>query len=154
MRPQAVLRQVDPRGGEVVPLIPEIIGTIEAREERHWDRVLTAMVDVVHGPRGTARRVGVGADYRMAGKTGTAQLFGVGQDEKYEVDKVDTRLRDHGLFIAFAPAERPRIAVAILVENAGSGSRSAAPIARRVFDHYLRGDPESSEDDALITAAN
>jgi penicillin-binding protein 2 len=102
-----------------------------------WDEVITAMMEVTHGTRGTARRIGQGAPYRIAGKTGTAQVIGMGQDEEYEVEEIPEELRDHALFIAFAPVEAPRIALAIIVENGGSGSASAAPIARVLFDHYL-----------------
>ena len=97
-----------------------------------------AMTDVVHGARGTARRIASDA-YRIAGKTGTAQVFGIAQEEEYEESEVAAHLRDHGLFVGFAPAEDPRIAVAVVVENGGSGSRSAAPVARAVMDRYLLG---------------
>ena len=102
--------------------------------------VAGAMVDVVHGARGTARRI-AGTAYRIAGKTGTAQVFGIAQEEEYEEEEVAAHLRDHGLFIGYAPADDPRIAVAVVVENGGSGSRSAAPVARAVMDSYLLDDP-------------
>jgi penicillin-binding protein 2 len=101
--------------------------------------VVGAMTDVVHGARGTARRIATG-EYRIAGKTGTAQVFTVAQEEEYEEEEVAAELRDHGLFVGFAPADKPRIAVAVVVENGGSGSRSAAPVARAVMDRYLLGD--------------
>jgi len=86
---------------------------------------------------GTAHRMGRKAHHRIAGKTGTAQVFGIKQDEKYVKADVSARLRDHALFIAFSPPEAPQIAVAVIVENGGSGSSTAAPIARRVIDYYL-----------------
>ena len=95
------------------------------------------MVAVTTGARGTAVRAARGAAYTIAGKTGTAQVFTVGQDEEYDEETVAERLRDHALFVAFAPAEQPRIAIAVLVENGGHGSSAAAPIARAVFDAYL-----------------
>jgi len=140
LRPQVVLRQEAGEEDEASILIPEIMGTIKVEKEEHWNRVIGAMEDVVHGARGTARRVGAGAVYRMAGKTGTAQVIGIAQDEDYEEDEIAPHLRDHGLFLAFAPAERPRIAVAVVVENGGSGSGSAAPVARQVLDYYLTHD--------------
>ena len=73
----------------------------------------------------------------MAGKSGTSQVFSLSQDEEYDEEEVDERLRDHALFIAFAPLEQPRIAVAVVVENGSSGSRVAAPIARALMDQYL-----------------
>ena len=88
--------------------------------------------------RGTAAATaGRNMTYEIAGKTGTAQVFSVGQNEKYNEKMVPERLRDHSWFIAFAPAEAPRIAVAVLVENGGFGSTGAAPIARKVMDAWL-----------------
>ena len=86
---------------------------------------------------GTASRSAAGAGYRIAGKTGTAQVFTVAQNAKYSEKGLDERLRDHAWFVAFAPAEAPKIAVAVLVENGRSGSGVAAPIARKVMDAYL-----------------
>ena len=87
---------------------------------------------------GTAARAFAGAEYVSAGKTGTAQVFSL-KGEKYTEGKVNERLRDHALFIAFAPADNPKIALAVLVENGGFGAQAAAPIARQVFDYYLLG---------------
>ena len=77
------------------------------------------------------------APYQMAGKSGTAQVFSVAQEDEYNEDEVDERLRDHALFVSFAPLENPRIAVAVVIENGSSGSRVAAPIARAIMDEYL-----------------
>jgi penicillin-binding protein 2 len=79
----------------------------------------------------------------MAGKSGTAQVFSLSQDEEYDEEELDERLRDHALFIAFAPLEEPRIAVAVVVENGSSGSRVAAPIARALMDQYLEVDGDA-----------
>ncbi|MCC7411334.1 MAG: penicillin-binding protein 2 [Gammaproteobacteria bacterium] len=106
-------------------------------ESGHWDTVLEAMHEVVQGPTGTARRSAEGAAYRFAGKTGTSQLFGIKQNESVNEQDVAERLRDHALFIAFAPFEAPEIAVAVVVENGGGGSRTAAPIARQILDQYF-----------------
>jgi penicillin-binding protein 2 len=95
---------------------------------------------------GTSARVFAGAGYRSGGKTGTAQAVGLSQKEKYNAAKMEERLRDHSLYIAFAPANDPTIALAVIVENAGFGSASAAPIARRVFDYWLLGQYPNSED--------
>jgi penicillin-binding protein 2 len=118
---------------------PEYVAAPEVSPD-DWQTVVHFMEEVVHGARGTARRVGEGAPYRFAGKTGTSQLFGLSQGDTPAEKEIDERLRDHALFIAFAPADKPLIAVAIIVENGGSGSRTAAPIARKLFDHYLRVD--------------
>ena len=111
--------------------------TIEFSKEYFWDQVISAMVGVMHKPNGTAYRVGRDAKYKIAGKTGTAQVFSLGEDEEYEEEKIEEKLRDHGLFIAFAPVDEPKIAIAVIVENAGSGSKTAAPVAKAVMDHYL-----------------
>ena len=142
LRPRIVDRAVDPAGGVIKDVEPETVGTIESLDGSNWQRVIEAMVGVVHGTRGTAKRINNGIEYRMAGKTGTAQVFTLGQDEKYDADKLDKKLHDHGLFIAFAPVEEPRIAVAVVVENGESGSKAAAPLARIVIDAYLGDTPE------------
>jgi penicillin-binding protein 2 len=95
---------------------------------------------------GTSASSFVGAEYTSGGKTGTAQVFTIKQNEKYVASKVDERLRDHALFIAYAPAENPKVALAMVVENAGFGAQSSAPIARRVFDYVLLGMYPSQED--------
>ncbi len=116
----------------------------------HWDIISDAMVGVVHNTRGTASRAVTGLDYKMAGKTGTAQVVGIKQDERYDASKLAKLQLDHALFIAFAPAENPRIAVAVIVENGEHGSSTAAPIAREVIDAFLAfyppGEPESETD--------
>jgi penicillin-binding protein 2 len=108
------------------------------------DVIRKAMVGV--NLEGTSSGSFVSAEYTSAGKTGTAQVYTIKQNEKYVAGKVDERLRDHALFIAFAPAEDPKVALAMVVENAGFGAQSAAPIARRVFDYLLLGLYPSQED--------
>jgi penicillin-binding protein 2 len=95
---------------------------------------------------GTSARVFAGAGYQSGGKTGTAQAVGLKQNEKYSAHRVDEHLRDHALYIAFAPLADPQIAVAVIVENAGWGAAAAAPIARRLFDFMLLGRVPSEED--------
>tara|TARA_Y100001960_G_scaffold333770_1_gene440861 strand:- start:525 stop:2420 length:1896 start_codon:yes stop_codon:yes gene_type:complete len=95
------------------------------------------MIDVVHGSKGTARAIGIGLPYIIAGKTGTSQLISItDHDEKDRINTPDN-LVDHALFVAFAPADNPRIVIAIVVENGGSGSKAAAPIAKKIFDYYF-----------------
>ncbi len=96
-----------------------------------------AMVDVTDSPRGTARRIGADSPYKMAAKTGTSQVIGIKQNERYKESEVALRHRDHALFIAFAPAEDPKIAIAIIAENGGHGGSTAGPMARKVMDFYL-----------------
>jgi penicillin-binding protein 2 len=139
-RPRLVAAVRDPVSGELRELPPEALPDVEVSDPAMWDGVLEGMEAVVSGERGTARRIAVDAPYRIAGKTGTAQLFSIGQDEKYEADETPEELRDHAWFIAFAPVEAPQLAVAVLVENGGFGSRSAAPVARQVFDAWFESE--------------
>jgi len=141
-RPRLVRALVDPQTHVVEELTPKALPPIELKHAENWDIIINAMVAVTSGPRGTALRAGRGATYSIAGKTGTAQVFSVGQTEKYNEKDVAERLRDHALFIAFAPAEAPKLAIAVLVENGGFGSAAAAPIARAIFDKYLVKAPQ------------
>ena len=141
LRPRVVSRAVDAAGGDIEEFEPEPMAPVRSIESPNWEGVVEAMIGVVHGPRGTARRISDGLAYRIAGKTGTAQVFTTRQDEEYDPEKLDKKLHDHGLFIAFAPVERPRIAVAVVVENGGSGSGVAAPLARTIIDAYLGDAP-------------
>ena len=109
-------------------------------DSNNVESIVEAMIDVVHGARGTARRISQGIDYQIAGKTGTAQVFTVRQEESYNESEVDKKLRDHALFVAFAPADHPRIAISVIVENGGHGGSVAAPIAGEVIKKYLAGD--------------
>jgi penicillin-binding protein 2 len=127
----------DARTGEIRELQPTPLPTVKVDDPKYWDVVIGGMVGVTNDPWGTARRAQLGAPYKIAGKTGTAQVFTVGQTEKYNEKDVTERLRDHALFISFAPADDPKIAVAVVVENGRSGSGTAAPIARKIFDAYL-----------------
>lgn len=108
---------------------------IELRKEGHWDVIFNSMKRVVHGSRGTARATGLGMTFKMAGKTGTAQVFSIAQDEEYDEETVAKKLRNHGLFIAFGPVEDPVLAVVIIAENGESGSRMA-PLARKLIEYY------------------
>jgi penicillin-binding protein 2 len=103
----------------------------------HWQAAIDGMHAVMHGPRGTARGHNVGLTYEIAGKTGTAQVVGMSQDDKKSPDNLPEHHQDHALFVAFAPLDNPRIAIAVIVENGGGGSKTAAPIARQVLDYYL-----------------
>jgi len=148
-----LLAQVDnPRTAERRTLEPEITQRVTLRPE-HIEFVKRAMAGV--NKEGTGARAFAGAPYTSGGKTGTAQLVGIKQNEKYDESKVTERLRDHSLFIAFAPLDSPRIALAVVVENGGFGARAAAPIARTVLDYFLLGklpqgmpQPAPEDDDA------
>ncbi len=138
-----------PRLVKAVEMIPDyekvvtssrVSGRYEVVKPGNWEHIHKAMINVVHGLRGTAHRISRGLDYEVAGKTGTAQVFEIAQDEEYEEEEVHEKLRDHALFVSYAPADAPRIAVAVIVENGGHGSSVAAPIARRIMDAYLLED--------------
>jgi penicillin-binding protein 2 len=137
--PRLVRGLRDPGTGESTPVPPRPLPSVQLDNPANWEVIVDAMVAVTSGPRGTATRAARGAGYTIAGKTGTAQVFSLGQNEKYNEKEIAERLRDHALFVAFAPAEEPKIVVAVVVENGGSGSGTAAPIARTVFDAYLSG---------------
>lgn len=136
-KPQLVAATENPLTGERKLIAPTRLDDAGIDNERHWDEVLGAMHDVMQNVRGTAYATGVNAPYQMAGKSGTAQVFSVAQEEEYDEEDIEERLRDHALFISFAPFENPRIAVAVIIENGSSGSRVAAPIARAIMDEYL-----------------
>tara|TARA_B110000858_G_scaffold51700_1_gene59868 strand:+ start:3297 stop:5129 length:1833 start_codon:yes stop_codon:yes gene_type:complete len=103
----------------------------------NWNYIHKAMKDVVHSPRGTARRLNQGIDYQISGKTGTVQVIGIKQKEKYDIATTAKKNRDHALFIAFAPSDNPKIAIAVIIENGGSGSARAAPAAKKVIEAYM-----------------
>lgn len=118
---------------------------------KSWQTVVDAMTGVVHSSQGTAKRISAGLHYRIAGKTGTAQVFTVGQGKSYHSFKLTKKMKDHAWFVAFAPVESPRIAVAVIAEHGGHGGTVAAPIARKIMDFYLNSEngdnplPESNE---------
>jgi len=146
-KPRLVRAVGDSGATKLQELGPQTIEQVPIRNQKMYDVVIEAMVDVVHGKRGTARRSGQGAEYRFAGKTGTAQVVGIKQGATYKEENVAKRFRDHALFISFAPADNPKIAVAVIAENGGGGSRTAAPIARKVMDYYLIGPPPPPEEE-------
>ncbi len=115
--------------------------------QENWQNIDLSMTNVVEGIRGTAKRIR-SPYYRLAGKTGTAQVFTIKQDEEYDEEKISKKNRDHALFVAYAPVEDPQIAVAVIVENGGSGGSVAAPIAKKIMDAYLL-DPEQLKEEQL-----
>ena len=126
----SVVRQV---AGQPVPREP--LRVVQASPE-HWSAVVAAMMDVVHHPSGTAAAINRDLPYTIAGKTGTSQVIGIAQDAVYDEEAIDARHRNHGWFMAFAPVDRPKIAIAVLAEN-GGGSSAAYPVARKVMDAWL-----------------
>lgn len=147
MRPHIVREVLDVETKAPTPVAKEPIGQIQLSPE-NLDIIKRAMIGV--NIEGTSATSFAGAQYVSAGKTGTAQVYTVKQNEKYNAATVDERLRDHALFIAFAPADEPKVALAMVVENSGFGAQNAAPIARRVFDFVIMGQYPSEEDIAAV----
>ena len=132
----------------VVEVPPEKqLPDVKLTDDSYWDYMTESMVKVIHASNGTARRISKGLEYRIAGKTGTAQVVGIKQDEKYDAEALSEKNRDHALFIGFAPVESPKIVLSVIVENTGGGSSAAAPVARKVFDAYLLG--KSYDDESI-----
>ena len=143
MRPHLVREVVDVVSKQRTPVADQPVAQLPLKPE-HVREIQRALVGV--NLEGTSASSFVGAPYTSAGKTGTAQVFTVRQNEKYNAARIDERMRDHALFMAYAPAESPRVVLAMVVENAGFGAQNAAPIARRVFDYVLLGQYPSEED--------
>jgi len=135
-QPRLVIGTENGMTGEVILLEPRAQLTLDL-DDADWQRIHDAMLGVTEDIGGSAREVMAGTAYRVAGKTGTAQVYSLAQDEEYDEENLDERLRDHGLFLAYAPAEAPSISLAVVVENRGGGSRTAAPIARQILDVYF-----------------
>ncbi len=140
-RPHLVHAQKDPASGNTIEIRPEALPPVKDIEESVYARVIKGMTMVTQGPTGTAYAVFKDAPYASAGKTGTAQVTALKQDETYapKLDTVAKQLRDHALFVAFAPVDDPQIVVAVVAEHAGFGAHSAAPVARQMIDQYLLG---------------
>jgi penicillin-binding protein 2 len=138
--PRLLLGAEDALTREMTWVDPVALPTIDDHTPEHWQFVHDAMVGVTANPRGTGFTAMKGMEYQVGAKTGTAQVITIAQDEKYREEDIAERERDHGLFIAFAPADAPRIALGIVVENGGGGARAAAPVARKVLDAFFGAD--------------
>jgi penicillin-binding protein 2 len=150
MRPHLIKEVVDILTRKPTSTVRESVGEVIAKAA-NIAVIKNAMVGV--NIEGTSAGAFRGASYTSGGKTGTAQVVQIKQNEKYIASRVDERFRDHALFTAFAPAEEPKIALAMVVENAGFGSQNAAPIARRIFDYWLLSQYPSEEDIAAVQKA-
>lgn len=137
IRPHFLHSVSDGDSGRQTPFREPPGSPVDVRQDRYWDDIIEAMRQVVHGRTGTARGVGRDLEYEMAGKTGTAQVFSIAQDERYNAEELARALHDHALFVAFAPAKDPEVALAVVVEHGGSGSGVAAPVARQILDAYM-----------------
>ncbi len=116
---------------------PATAARIELSDPKHWTVIIDAMRKVITDPHGTGRRIRDGLKWPIAGKTGTSQVFGLKEDEDYDAETLERHLRDHALFVGYAPVEDPRIAVAVIVEHGGHGGVTAAPIGRRIIDDWM-----------------
>ena len=141
--PQMIYAIQDPKIEILNKRPPKLLTKVDIINPLNWKYVQQSMKAVVHSLYGTARSINRGLKYKMAGKTGTAQVHGIKQDEEYDETKVKKILRDHALFIAYAPVDAPKIAVALIVENGGHGGSVAAPIARKIIDDYLARDTDN-----------
>lgn len=149
-QPRLVKGIRDPVTGETRAIDPIQLPHVEGGTPEQWDVIMEGMRQTM--TRGTARAISTSAEYHIAGKTGTAQAYSVARNQRLD-RAVEERLRDHSWFIAFAPAEAPKIAVAVLVENGGFGASAAAPIARKIMDAYLLPQLQGSAAEAPATAA-
>jgi penicillin-binding protein 2 len=142
-QPRLVTAIRDATTRAVKAIAPVELPGVSLSDAHNWDVVIDGMEQVMQ-PGGTGATAARGAPYRMAGKSGTAQVFTLGEGQKYNAARVAERLRDHAWFIAFAPVDNPKIAIAVLVENGGHGGSASAPIVRRLFDAYLLGKYDES----------
>ena len=122
---------------ELTLLSGESAESLPVINKKHWESVVDSMVEVTKGRRGTARLLGKTLPFNVAGKTGTAQVFGIKQNQKYDVETLEKKLQDHALFVGFAPAENPEFVVVVVAENGGSGSKVAAPMAKKMIEQYF-----------------
>ena len=139
MKPQLVRAIVDAKTKAARETVPEAYAEIPLKDKRNLDIQIQNLTDVVHSRKGTAYWTGYNSPYKIAGKTGTAQVKGVAQGQSYSEKATPERFRDHALFISFAPVGEPKVAVAVIVENGGHGGTTAAPIARKIMDHVILG---------------
>ena len=137
VQPRLLLSKEDSLSGETIPT-NVFSQPAKPATEASLGQVIKSMTAVMHSPRGTARASGRRSPYQIAGKTGTAQVIGIAQDEEYDESVIPEKFHDHALFIAFAPVDKPQIAIAVVVENGGSGAKAAAPIARKIMDRFFQ----------------
>ncbi len=133
-----ILKSMQVSGEVIKEVVRGYSKQIPIKDIHNWENVIDGMKRTIYSPKGTGRRLNKKLSYTLAGKTGTAQVFGLDAEEQYIAANLDERLRDHALFTGFAPIESPKIVIAVIVENAGSGSAKAAPLAKKVLDIYFK----------------
>lgn len=139
VKPVILKASQDPKTQLLQTVEPTALQSVHQIKLHNWEVILKAMRQVVHGVKGSARGISYGMKYQMAGKTGTAQVFGIKAGERYKQKELKKKLHDHALFVGLAPYKKPRIVVSVIVENGGGGGSVAAPIVRKVMDYYLLG---------------
>lgn len=142
-----LLRSMEAGEGKQELVPPELYPPIMGVNEKYWELAIDGMRLVNHGRKGTARRAFMKTPYVSAGKSGTAQVFGLKENEKYNAEELAEHLRDHALFTGFAPIEDPQVIISMVLENAGGGSSQGGPVVRRVFDHILLKDKQEKSKD-------
>ena len=142
-KPKIVFKSISLTTGEELVHEPDLVDVLDFNQG-YYDRITRAMVEVVHGERGTARKINEGLNYQIAGKTGTVQVIRRKQGEEFNLEETPKKFHPHGVFTAFAPADDPKIVVALIVENGVAGSL-VAPIARTVIDHYLQSGSQHNQ---------
>ncbi len=135
-----ILQSIISSGGALSP-VPEPQQPIQLKDEHYWDIALQAMLGVTTKRTGTAHKAFSGTEYKVAGKSGTAQIVSIKEGEEYDASKLKERHRDNAMFVAFAPFESPELVATVILENAGGGSSNAAPIVREIFDEYFNHSP-------------
>ena len=151
-QPRLVTAIRDATTRQVKQLPPTELPTVTLNDPHNWDVIIDGMEQVMQ-PGGTGSAAARGAPYRIAGKSGTAQVFTLGENQKYNAARIAERLRDHAWFISFAPVDNPKIAIAVLVENGGHGGSASAPIVRRLFDAYLLGKYDDSTNNLVESSS-
>lgn len=132
-----LLKSIQTPGEKIIEADKGFNQQIPIKNIHNWEDVIEGMRQTIYAPKGSARRLNKNLKYTLAGKTGTAQVFGLDAEEQYIATNLEEHLKDHALFTGFAPIENPKIAIAVIVENAGSGSVKAAPLAKAVLDLYF-----------------
>jgi penicillin-binding protein 2 len=148
-RPRLLVATEDAENAELIAAPAVALDVVAGIDPTDWLVIHDAMVGVTTEERGTGRGAMNGTTYTVAGKTGTAQVVGVEQGERYNAEEMDERKRDNGLFIGYAPADYPEIAIAVVVENNGGGGSTAAPVARKVLDAWF-----GTEEQVIELASN
>jgi penicillin-binding protein 2 len=154
MKPQLVRAIVDAKTQTRRETEPVVTTQIPLKDRHNLEIQIQNLTDVVHTNRGTAYGIGHNSPYKIAGKTGTAQVKSVAQGQSYSEKATPERYRDHALFVSFAPVGDPKVAVSVIVENGGHGSSVAAPIARKVMDYLLLGKTSAAPGEAKPATEN